>query len=103
MLATYLLSLREGLEAALIIGIVLGAVSKIRRTDLTSSVWLGTLGAVVVSILTAIVLTSFGMDGLRAIGFGVPAFAALAVLASAASALFSWHAVRYADAHRSNE
>ena len=49
------------------------------------------------------VMTSFGMNGLRAIGFGVPAFAAMAVLASAASALFSWHAVRYADAHRSNE
>ena len=35
MLPTYLLSLREGLEAALIIGIVLGAVNKIRRNDLT--------------------------------------------------------------------
>jgi len=62
MLATYLLSLREGLEAALIIGIVLGAVSKIRRTDLIPAVWLGTLSAVGVSIVTAIVLTSFGMS-----------------------------------------
>jgi len=62
MLATYLLSLREGLEAALIIGIVLGAVSKIRRTDLTSTVWLGILTAIAVSILTAVVLTLFGMS-----------------------------------------
>lgn len=62
MLATYLLSLREGLEAALIIGIVLGAVSKIRRTDLVPTVWLGTLSAIGVSILTAIVLTTFGMS-----------------------------------------
>lgn len=62
MLPTYLLSLREGLEAALIIGIVLGAVSKIRRTDLVPTVWLGTLSAIGVSILTAIVLTSFGMS-----------------------------------------
>ena len=62
MLATYLLSLREGLEAALIIGIVLGAVSKIRRTDLKPSVWLGVLSAVGVSILTAVILTSFGMS-----------------------------------------
>src|SRR3989304_4111389 len=60
MLPTYLLSLREGLEAALIIGIVLGALSKIRRTDLSSAVWLGTLSAAIVSILTAIVLTAFG-------------------------------------------
>jgi high-affinity iron transporter len=62
MLPTYLLSLREGLEAALIIGIVLGAVSKIRRNDLSPAVWLGTLSAVIVSILTAVVLTSFGMS-----------------------------------------
>lgn len=62
MLPTFLLSLREGLEAALIIGIVLGAVSKIRRRDLAPSVWLGTLSAVIVSILTAVVLTSFGMS-----------------------------------------
>src|SRR5512144_3181522 len=62
MLPTYLLSLREGLEAALIIGIVLGAVNKIRRSDLAPAVWLGTLSAVGVSILTAIVLTGFGMS-----------------------------------------
>ena len=62
MLPTYLLSLREGLEAALIIGIVLGAVSKIRRKDLAPAVWFGTLSAVIISILTAIILTSFGMS-----------------------------------------
>jgi high-affinity iron transporter len=62
MLPTFLLSLREGLEAALIIGIVLGAVNKIRRSDLAPSVWLGTLSAVIVSILTAVILTSFGMS-----------------------------------------
>jgi len=62
MLPTFLLSLREGLEAALIIGIVLGAVSKIHRKDLAPSVWLGALSAVGVSILTAIILTTFGMS-----------------------------------------
>jgi high-affinity iron transporter len=62
MLPTYLLSLREGLEAALIIGIVLGALSKIRRSDLSPAVWLGTLSAIGVSILTAILLTAFGMS-----------------------------------------
>jgi high-affinity iron transporter len=62
MLPTYLLSLREGLEAALIVGIVLGALTKIRRNDLSPAVWLGTLSAVGVSILTAILLTSFGMS-----------------------------------------
>lgn len=62
MLPTYLLSLREGLEAALIIGIVLGALSKIRRTDLSPAVWFGTLSAVGISILTAVILTSFGLS-----------------------------------------
>jgi len=47
---------------ALIIGIVLGALTKIRRDDLTSSVWLGTLSAAGVSILTAVLLTTFGMS-----------------------------------------
>ena len=62
MLPSYLLSLREGLEAALIIGIVLGALTKIRRNDLSPALWLGTLIAVAVSILVAIVLTGFGLS-----------------------------------------
>jgi high-affinity iron transporter len=62
MLPTYLLSLREGLEAALIIGILLGALSKIRRSDLAPTLWLGTLSAIGVSILTAVLLTTFGMS-----------------------------------------
>jgi len=62
MLPSYLLSLREGLEAALIIGIVLGALTKIRRNDLSPALWLGTWVAVVVSILVAVLLTSFGLS-----------------------------------------
>lgn len=62
MLPSYLLSLREGLEAALIIGIVLGALRKIRRTDLAPMLWLGTLVAFVVSVLVALLLTRFGLE-----------------------------------------
>lgn len=62
MLPSYLLSLREGIEVALIIGIVLGALRKIQRDELIPAVWFGTLSAVGVSILTAVLLTSFGMS-----------------------------------------
>jgi high-affinity iron transporter len=83
MLPTYLLSLREGLEAALIIGIVFGAVNKIRRNDLAPAVWLGTLSAVAVSILTAILLTGFGMsleDPAEAIFEGITMLIAAGIL-----------------------
>jgi len=61
MLPSYLLSLREGLEAALIIGIVLGALTKIRRQDLAPALWIGAWSAVVVSVFAAILLSSFGL------------------------------------------
>jgi high-affinity iron transporter len=83
MLSTYLLSLREGLEAALIIGILLGALSKIRRTDLSPTLWLGTMSAIGVSILTAILLTTFGMslkDPAEAIFEGITMIIAAGIL-----------------------
>jgi hypothetical protein len=39
MLASYLLSLREGIEAALIVGILLGAVRQMKRADLVPTIW----------------------------------------------------------------
>src|SRR5215211_7392356 len=83
MLPTYLLSLREGLEAALIIGILLGALSKIRRTDLSPTVWLGTLSDIGISIVTAVLLTSFGMsleDPAEAIFEGITMLIAAGIL-----------------------
>ena len=62
MLASYLLSLREGIEAALIVGIVLGAVRKMRRTDLIPAVWFGTLSAAAISLLVAVALTILGLE-----------------------------------------
>jgi high-affinity iron transporter len=59
-LPSFVLSLREGLEAALIIGIVLGALRKTNRTELAPVMWAGALSAAVLSLLTALVLTSFG-------------------------------------------
>jgi high-affinity iron transporter len=62
MLASFLLSLREGLEAALIIGIVLGVLLKIKRTDLNGVVWRGVGLAVLLSFLAAITLNLLGME-----------------------------------------
>jgi high-affinity iron transporter len=62
MLASFLLSLREGIEAALIIGIVLGALRKLNRSEMAPAVWSGTLSAVLVSLLTGALLTMFGLS-----------------------------------------
>jgi len=62
MLPSYILSLREGLEASLIIGIVLGALRQMQRRDLAASVWLGAGIAALVSLTTAILLIRLGLE-----------------------------------------
>jgi high-affinity iron transporter len=62
MLASYLLSLREGLEAALIISIVLGVLRKLNRQDLSSTVWAGVVSAIVVSLTAGIGLYAIGIE-----------------------------------------
>jgi high-affinity iron transporter len=62
MLASFLLSLREGLEAALIIGIVLGALRKLHRGELTSTVWAGAISAILVSVGVGIGLFAVGVE-----------------------------------------
>jgi high-affinity iron transporter len=57
---SFLLSLREGLEAALIIGIVLGALRKMQRTDLNPIAWSGAIIAGGLSIGVAFVLHTLG-------------------------------------------
>ena len=62
MLASLLLSLREGLEAALIIGVVLGVLAKLKRADLSKAVWAGTGFASLASLLAAMMLNLLGME-----------------------------------------
>jgi high-affinity iron transporter len=60
MLAGFLLGLREGIEAALIIGIVLGMLRKMNRMDRAPLVWLGVGIASALSIGIAIALNVIG-------------------------------------------
>ncbi len=46
----YVVSLREGLEAALIIAILIGYLTKIKRPELSKYVWTGVLGAISASL-----------------------------------------------------
>jgi high-affinity iron transporter len=62
MLPGFLLSLREGFEAALILGIVLVALQKINRRKMSSIVWSGAIVAALVSVLAAILLYSLGTE-----------------------------------------
>ncbi len=83
MLPSLLLSLREGLEAALVIGIVLGALRKFNRAHLSSIVWAGSLLAVLASVATALVLNFLGasLEGSSEMIFeGATFFLAAAVL-----------------------
>ena len=60
MIPSFVLSLREGLEAALIIGIVLGALRKTGRADLIRPLWAGVISAAILSLLSALLLRGIG-------------------------------------------
>jgi high-affinity iron transporter len=78
-----LITLREGLEAALIVAIVLGYLKRLHRESDFAPVWLGTGTAVAISVVAGIVVfaTVGEMEGrAEEITEGVVAFAATAVL-----------------------
>jgi high-affinity iron transporter len=60
MIASYFLALREGLEAALIISVLLGTLRKLDRPQNKSTIWLGTGAAVLLSILVGYLLNLLG-------------------------------------------
>jgi high-affinity iron transporter len=62
MLSSFLLSFREGLEAALVIGIVLGVLLKINRPELRRVVGYGAAVAILVSLFAALILQGLGAE-----------------------------------------
>jgi high-affinity iron transporter len=62
MLPSFVLSLREVLEAALIIGILMGALVKFHQERYRSAVWAGVAGAAFLSLAAALILHALGAD-----------------------------------------
>jgi len=60
MFPSFFLSLREGLEAALIIGVLLSALSKLDRNEMKATIWLGAGAAFVLSIAVGWILNLLG-------------------------------------------
>ncbi len=61
MFAPALITLREGLEAALIVGIVLGVLRKMGRTDRSRYVWAGVAAAVAASVVAGLAFNALGV------------------------------------------
>ena len=61
MIAALLIAFREGLEAALIIGIVLGVLRKLGHADRSRAVWAGVLAAVGISVAAGLALNALGV------------------------------------------
>ena len=62
MLPSCLLSLREGIEATLIVGIILGVLIKVNHQELKPVVWRGVILAIVLSLAFGIGLNAIGME-----------------------------------------
>ncbi|MEQ4210311.1 FTR1 family protein [Actinopolymorpha sp. B9G3] len=65
MLASFLIMLREGFEAALVVAIIYAYIRKIDRPELMRPMWLGVGGAAAVSVLAGVLIhgTVEGLEG----------------------------------------
>jgi len=75
-LSAFLIALREGVEASLVVGIVLVYLARTGRTHLSRFVWGGVAAAVALSLAVAIVLDRFSIseDGFEGLMYLVAAF-----------------------------
>jgi high-affinity iron transporter len=76
LLSAFLIALREGVEAALIVGIVLVYLSRTGRSYLSRYVWGGVASAVALSLAVAVALERFNIseDGFEGLMYLVAAF-----------------------------
>jgi high-affinity iron transporter len=76
LLSAFLIALREGVEAALVVGIVLVYLARTGRPHLSRYVWVGVAAAVVLSVGVAIALDRFNIseDGFEGLMYLVAAF-----------------------------
>lgn len=76
MLSAFLVALREGVEAALVVGIVLVYLARTGRSHLSRFVWGGVAAAVALSLAVAIALERFNIseDGFEGLMYLVAAF-----------------------------
>ena len=80
MLSGFLLAVREGFEAVLVLSIVIGVLHKMGRRELVPSVWAGTASAIIGSLLIAVGLNLLGS---AFSGPGEPVFEGSALLLAA--------------------
>jgi high-affinity iron transporter len=76
LLSAFLIALREGVEAALVVGIVLVYLARTSRSRLSRFVWGGVSAAVALSLVIAIVLERFNIsdDGFEGLMYLIAAF-----------------------------
>ncbi|MDX2243878.1 MAG: FTR1 family protein [Leptolyngbyaceae cyanobacterium bins.302] len=91
-LPTFVITLREGVEAALVVGIVLAYLKKANQTQLNGWVWNGVIGGLLASGLVGVVFAGI----FQAVGAVNPAYAPVfkplleGVFSGVAIAMLSW-------------
>jgi high-affinity iron transporter len=97
MLEATTVTLREGIEAALAVGIILGYLKRMGRADLERFVYWGLAGAVAASIAGAVVFQRFGLDPDNDLWEGTLMLVAAVFVGS--MVVWMWHAGRQVKQH----